>query len=223
MSTATPPQISVPDEQRLVLYNVDWATYQRLLHDLDGRHLRLNYDRGRLEIMTTSSRHERWKKLLARFFEVLTEELNVPILGLGSFTFQREDLDRGLEPDECWYIAHEPDVRDREQIDLDVDPPPDLVVEIEVSRSVINRLGILGALGVPEIWRFDGQILTVMRLTEDGRYEACEQSPTFPQLPLSGLLEHLLRRGQIDETSLIREFRAWVRETVIDQNPASQS
>jgi len=223
MSTATLPPISVPDEQRLVLYNVDWATYQRLLLDLDGRHLRLNYDRGRLEIMTTSSRHKRWKKLLARFFEVLTQELNLPILGLGSFTFQREDLDRGLEPDECWYIAHEREVRDREQIDLSVDPPPDLVVEIEVSRSVIDRLGILGALGVPEIWRFDGERLTLMRLTDDGRYETCEQSPTFPQLPLAGLVEHLLRRGQVDETSLIRAFRAWVRESVIGQNPASQS
>lgn len=215
MSTATLPPISVPDEQRLVLYNIDWATYQRLLVDLDGRHLRLNYDRGRLEIMTTSSRHARWKTLLARFFDVLTEELNIPILGLGSFTFQREDLDRGLEPDECWYVAHEREVRDREQIDLSVDPPPDLVVEIEVSRSVIDRLQILGALGVPEIWRFDGAKLTVMRLADDRHYEACEQSPTFPQLPLAGLVEHILRRGQTDETSLIRAFHAWVRETVI--------
>jgi Uma2 family endonuclease len=222
MSTTTRPPISVPEEQRLVLYNVDWGTYQRLLHDLDGRHLRLNYDRGRLEIMTTSSRHERWKTLLARFFEVLTEELNVPILGLGSFTFQREDLDRGLEPDECWYIAHEADVRDREEIDLEVDPPPDLVVEIEVSRSVIDRLSLLAALGVPEIWRFDGERLVVMRLNEAGRYEECEQSPTFPQLPLTGLVEHLQLRGQIDETTLIRAFRKWARETIVAKSPNSQ-
>lgn len=101
-------------EQCLVLYDVDWQMYDRLLHDLEGRHLRWNYDRGRLEIMTTSPQHERLKKLLARLFETLTLELNVPIAGFGSFAFRREDLERGLEPDECWYVEHEFQIRGRE-------------------------------------------------------------------------------------------------------------
>jgi Uma2 family endonuclease len=219
MSTATLPPITVPDEQRFVLYGVDWATYERLLHDLEGRHVRLNYDRGQLEFLTTSSKHERWKKLLARFLEVLTEELNLPVLGQGNFTFRRKDLEKGLEPDECWYIAHEREVRDREEIDLNIDPPPDLVVEIEVSRSVVDRLGILASLGVPEVWRFDGKRLSVMLLSESGRHEECDHSPTFPRLPLAEVVKHLQQRGQVDETSLIRSFRAWVRETVVDSIP----
>jgi Uma2 family endonuclease len=211
MSTAVLPVPSAP-EQRLLLHNVDWSTYDRLLHALEGHHLRLNYDRGRLEIMTTSSGHERWKTLLARFFEIFTLELNIPILGVGNFTCRREDLERGLEPDECWYIEHEADVRGREQIDLDVDPPPDLVVEIEVSRSVLDRLGILAALGVPEVWRFDGKRLSVLLLAADGRYVEADHSPTFPAIPLSGFVEHLNRRGTVDETTLVRSFQSWVRQ-----------
>lgn len=213
MSTALFPVPSAA-EQRLLLHNVDWATYDRLLHDLEGHHLRLNYDRGRLEIMTTSSDHERWKTLLARFFEILTLELNVPIMGVGNFICRREDLERGLEPDECWYIAHESVVRGRHQIDLDVDPPPDLVVEIEVSRSVLDRLGILAALGVPEVWRYDGKRLSVLLLDDSRTYIESDGSPTFPAIPLSGFVEHLNRRGTIDETTLVRAFQAWVRQFV---------
>jgi Uma2 family endonuclease len=213
MTTALQP-MTLPVEQRLLLHDVDWTTYERLLDDLEGHHLRLNYDRGQLEIMTTSSEHERWKKLLARFFEALTEELNLPILGVGNFTVRRKDLNRGLEPDECWYIAHEPDVRESEQIDLNIDPPPDLVVEIEVSRSAIDRLELFAALGIPELWRFDGRRLSVLVLGAEGRYGESGHSPTFPSIPLSGFAEYLGRRGQTDETTLVKSFRNWVRGVV---------
>lgn len=220
MSTATlAPPAAQPEEQRLLLYDVDWGTYEQLLHAFEGRHLRLTYDRGRLEIMTTSSLHERWKKLLARFFEMLTLELNIPILGVGNFNCRREEMLRGLEPDECWYITHEADVRDREPIDLDVDPPPDLVVEIEVSRSVLDRLSILAMLGVGEVWRYDGRSLTMLVLGDDGRYAERDHSPTLPMIPLAGIVEHLNRRGQTDETTLVRAFREWVKTVTADQTP----
>lgn len=203
-----------PTEQRLVLSNVDWPTYEKLLHDLDGRHLRLNYDRGRLEIMTVGSEHESIKKLLARLLETMTEVLNIPIRGLGNTTFRREDAERGLEPDECWYIEHEAQMRDRKSIDLLIDPPPDLVIEVEVSRSVVDRLGIFAALGVSEVWRCDGLTLTILALTAAGTYVQSDQSPTFPDIPIAGIVEHLNRRGQTDETSIVRSFRAWVSEIV---------
>ncbi|HLJ09953.1 MAG TPA: Uma2 family endonuclease [Planctomycetaceae bacterium] len=200
-----------PADQRLILSDVDWSTYERLLHDLDGRHLRFNFDQGQLEIMTVSAEHERVKKLLARLLEVLTEVLNIPILGLGNTTFRREDSSRGLEPDECWYIAHEPQMRERDTIDLTIDPPPDLVIEVEISRSVVDRMEIYGALGVPEVWRCDGRSLTVEVLADEGTYIESEHSPTFPNVPLAGFVEHLNRRGRIDETSIIRSFREWAR------------
>jgi Uma2 family endonuclease len=202
-----------PADQRLLLSDVDWPTYDRLLHDLEGRHLRFNFDRGQLEIMTVSPEHERTKKLLARLFETLTEVLNIPILGLGNTTFRREDAARGLEPDDCWYIAHEAQMRERDSIDMFIDPPPDLVIEIEISRSVLDRMEIYSALGVPEIWRCDGRTLTIAVLTDAG-YAESDHSPTFPNIPLSGIVEHLSLRSQIDETSIIRAFRAWVARVV---------
>lgn len=210
MSTVASPSA----EQRLLLSCVDWTTYDRLLHDLDGRHLRLTYLGGELEIMTVSPEHERAKKLLARLLEALTEELDVPILSLGNTTFRREELARGLEPDECWYIRHEAEMRNKTEIDLASDPPPDLVIEVEVSRSVLDRLGIYASLGVPEVWRCDGETLRVLVLGAGGGYTEQERSPTFPQLPLDGLMGFLAQRGQVDETRLVKSFRAWVRSTL---------
>jgi Uma2 family endonuclease len=202
-----------PADQRLLLSEVGWSTYDRLLHDLEGRHLRFNFDRGQLEIMTVSAEHERIKKLLARLLETLTEVLNVPILSLGNTTFRREDAARGLEPDECWYVGHEAQMRERDAIDLLIDPPPDLVIELEISRSVLDRMEIYAALGVPEVWRCDGRNLTVAILTGEG-YAESDHSPTFPNIPLSGIVEHLNLRSQADETSIIRAFRAWVGQVV---------
>jgi len=205
---------TVPPEQRQILSGVDWARYESLLREYEGRHFRLTYDRGTLEIMTVSSWHERAKTILARMLEALTEELDIPILGLGSLTLRDEDIARGLEPDECWYIQHEEIVRDKEQIDLQRDPPPDLVVEVEVSRSVLDRLHIYAALKVPEVWRFDGQTLIVCLLGSDGEYTESDKSPTFPQLPLHGLAPFFAQLGKIDQTRLIKSFRAWVRATL---------
>jgi Uma2 family endonuclease len=200
-----------PTDQRLLLSDVDWSTYERLLRDLEGRHLRFNFDRGQLEIMTDSPEHERIKKLLARLLEAMTEELNIPILSLGNTTFRREESARGLEPDECWYIGHEAEMRERNTIDLVIDPPPDLVIEIEISRGVLDRLDIYAALGVPEVWRCDGPNLTVEVLSDEGQYVESDRSPTFPEIPLAGIVEHLNQRGRTDETSIIRSFRAWVQ------------
>jgi Uma2 family endonuclease len=203
--------ITLPAEQRLFLSGVDWSTYDGLLHQLDGRHLRLTYLEGDLEIMTVSPEHERAKKLIARFLEALTEELDIPILSLGNTTYRREDAARGLEPDECWYLQHEALMRDKTEIDLATDPPPDLVIELEISRSVLDRLEIYAALGVPEVWRFDGQALHICVLDADGTYTETDRSPTFPKLPVDGLSQFFAQRGQIDETSLVKSFRAWVR------------
>ncbi|HEY2251744.1 MAG TPA: Uma2 family endonuclease, partial [Planctomycetaceae bacterium] len=148
-----------------------------------------------------------------RLLETLTEVLDIPILSLGNTTFRREDSARGLEPDECWYIGHEEQMRGRDSIDLLIDPPPDLVIEIEISRSVLDRMDIYAALGVPEVWRCDGRSITVAVLAGDG-YTESDHSPTFPNVPLSGIVEHLNLRNQTDETSIVRAFRAWISRTV---------
>lgn len=208
MATLAP----APAEQRLRLSDVDWPTYEMLLQRFAGRHLRITYDRGEIEIMVVSPRHERAKTILRRFVDVLTVELNVPVVSLGNTTFRREDLERGLEPDECWYIAHEAQMRDADEIDLTVDPPPDLAIEVEVTQSLLNRMSIYARLGVPEIWRYNGERLSFCVLGSEGQYTETDRSPTFPQITTADLMRFLNRRGQTDETQLVKDFRTWVQE-----------
>src|SRR5205807_982439 len=162
-------------------------------------------------VMTLSSRHENRKKRLGRMVETLTEELTIEIASFGSMTCRREDLDRGLEADELYWIEHEAMVRDRDEIDLTIDPPPDLALEIEISRSSLDRLAIYAALQIPEVWRWDGETLTVMLLTARGTYRASRSSQAFPFLPLAEFAK-FLARTDVSETQLIRSFRRWVRK-----------
>jgi Uma2 family endonuclease len=174
--------------------------------------LRMTYDQGSLEFMTTSPRHEIYKKWLARFIETLAEEFNLPLATAGNMTFQRRDLQRGLEGDDCFWIAHESQVRGRLDWDPSRDPPPDLVVEIEISRSVLDRLGILAALRVPEVWCYDGNVLRVLVLQADGTYLRVERSPTFPAIPLEELHRFLEPNQTTDYLGVIRGFRTWIRQ-----------
>lgn len=124
-------------------------------------------------------------------------------------THRREDLERALEGDECYWIAHEHAVRGKIDLDLEIDPPPDLFLEIEISRSLLDRMGILAAMGVPEVWRWDGETLRVCLLTQEGGYRESDKSLAFPFLPLDEFAAFLNKTGQ-SETQLIKSFRAWV-------------
>ncbi len=200
-------------EQRLLLHNVSWDAYRAIgeaLRDRPG--LRMTYDRGSLEFMTTSPEHEKLKKRLARLIETLAEECGFTIEPAGNMTFRREDLQRALEPDDCFWIAHEPQVRGKADWDPGRDPPPDLALEIEISRSAVSRMGIYAALGVPEVWRFDGEALKVHLLQPDGSYQAADQSPTFSRIPPAELVRFAQLNEATDYLSLIRSFRTWVRE-----------
>ena len=196
---------------RVLLRNISWQTYQDLLKDLEEQPgIRLSYDRGLLDIMAPSPPHENYKKVLGRFVETLTEELNIEIKSLGSLTCKREDLARGLEPDQCYYIQNEAVVRTLDEIDFNQDPPPDLVIEIDISSSSINRLSLYAALGVLEVWRYDARAITIYRL-EGESYQVCDRSPTFPQITPAEITRFLELRKTMGETSLIRSFRKWVR------------
>ena len=198
----------------VVLKNISWQTYESLVNELaEQRGIRLTYDRGTLEIMTPSARHEGNKQILGRFVETVTEELNVEIRSLGSLTCRREDLERGLEPDQCYYIENEEIVRSLNQINLNQDPPPDLVIEIDITSSSINRLELYASLGVPEVWRYDGSRLIFYQL-EAQEYVEREVSPHFPFLSPSEIMGFLERQKDVGETSMIRGFRQWVRSQI---------
>jgi Uma2 family endonuclease len=198
---------------------VDWGTYRTISDALKGRHLRLTYDRGTLELMTISPLHGKCSRLLGRLIIALTEELGLRVSGFGDMTCDREDLERGVEPDECFYLEHEPEVRDRDTIDFRTDPPPDLVAEIDITRNSRRRLVVYAALGVPEVWVYDGTALQVLRRDPQGEYQVAEQSRHFPQIPVQQLANFLARRTHTDENSLLREFRVWVRERLAAPPP----
>jgi Uma2 family endonuclease len=209
------PRVKVGAVQRLVLYGEPWSSYTRLLRMFEGRRrLRITYDRGALEIMTVSPPHEHAKQLLGRFIEVLTEELGLPLASYGNLTMRRRRRQRGLEPDQCYWIQNEGASRNLQVFDLRLTPPPDLVIEVEVSRSALNRMGIYAALGAPEVWCFDGQALTFQSLGPNKQYAPASRSRAFPQLAPSDLVPFLALRGQVEENALIRQFRAWVRQSL---------
>ena len=203
--------VTTPSSQ-VLLSNVSWTTYQSLIRDLESEPgKRLTYDQGVLEIMVPLPPYESYKTLLGRMVEVTTEETETEIRSLGSTTWNREDLRKGLEADECYYIQNELAVRGRDAIDLMTDPPPDLAIEVDITSSSMDRMAIYRALGVPEVWRFDGEALTVYWLV-DGAYCERERSRALPLLTRGDILRFLGASGTMGETSWVRAFRKWVIE-----------
>lgn len=200
----------------LYLPEVSWQTYVNLRRESDnsGRHLRITFDQGRMEIMSPSQKHKHKKTLIGRMIETYTEELNIPINSSGSTTFQDELAEKGLEPDECYYVQNEAAVRGLDDIKLGIDPPPDLAIEVDITTSVIKRLPIYAAFGFPEVWRYRKGLIEVHVLGEGGQYYLSDSSRCFPNLPVANLADFLTTKGQTDETTWIRGFRAWVRETL---------
>jgi Uma2 family endonuclease len=200
------------DEQRLRLSLVSWEKYEQMAAWFEGRHVRLTYDRGELEIMTVSHQHEYEKRLIGRLLDALTEELKIEIHPAGSMTFKREDLDRGLEPDDCFWVEHQPQMRGVRQYDPQQHPPPDLALEVEVSRSAMDRMGIYAAMKVPEVWRWNGETLSFW-LLKRGKYVASPISRSFPMLSADEIVRFVRLEATMDgQTSLLLAFREWVRE-----------
>jgi Uma2 family endonuclease len=167
--------------------------------------------------MTPLDPHEGNKKLLGRLVETLTEELNIEVRSLGSRTCQRQDLNRGFEPDQCYYIQNESLVWDKEQIDLQQDPPPDLIIEIDITSSSINQLELYRAFLVPEVWRYDGKNITFYQL-EGESYRETDNSPTFPFLSKSDIMHFLELKKTTRENAWIGLFRKWVKSQIPTAN-----
>ena len=201
-------------DRRFLLTGIRWATYEALLADVGDRPIRLTFSGGDLEIMSPGSLHDRYKHRFVRLIVALTEELEVPIDGCASTTLRSALLEKGLEPDEAFYVRNEPKVRGKMRMDLEVDPPPDLAIEIEITSSSVDREEIHAALGVPELWRHDGDTPRVFRLGAAGKYEPVESSPSFPYLPLGEFAPFIDPVDGEGQTAWAKRFRACVRERV---------
>ena len=207
---APPRPSSSPPAQGVVLQGITWETYLKMLAEMgDHRACRLAYRQGRLEITMPSDWHESSKKLLERMLEALTEELDQPLKSFGSTTLNREDLRQGAEPDSCYYIQSASQIVGR-RIDLERDPP-DLVLEVDISSPSTQRMEIYAQLGVAELWRYVQGEVQILRL-ENGKFVACDPSPTFPIVSTVVLNEFLQAAETQDETAWIRSWRCWIRE-----------
>ena len=197
--------------QRVILRQVSWETYERLLTEHEQcSSPRFTYDRGVLEIMSPSIKHERLNRSIATLCEVIAEELHIELDNAGSTTFKREDVARGFEPDSCFYVQNVERVREREQIDLTVGPPPDLVIEIDISSSSLDRFPIFANIGVPEVWRYDGTRLTIFTLRA-GTYQEVAASAVFPGVTSQIISQFMAEGATMPHTAWLRRVRVWAR------------
>ncbi|HAA28879.1 MAG TPA: hypothetical protein DCE56_15830 [Cyanobacteria bacterium UBA8553] len=204
-------RITVPPGQRVLLCNVSWQEFEAILEDLgEHRASRVAYDNGTLEIMTPLPEHETNKELVSDLVKALLEELDIEFCPLGSTTFKNEEMNKGIEPDNCFYIQNEAVVRGKNRLDLTVDPPPDLVLEIDLTSR--THPSIYEALGVPELWRFENGKLQI-NLLQEKKYIKCEYSQNFPNLPLIEIIPQYLNQCRtLGRNKTMRAFRTWVRE-----------
>jgi Uma2 family endonuclease len=203
----------VTSETRTVLENISWDTFVDLAEQRRGSVPRMTYDNGVLELMSPLRQHEHIGCLIGRLVETYTEVLGIEIQSVASTTFKRRDLKKAFEADESYYIQNADLIRHKEEIDLTQDPPPDLVIEVEITSSAIKKLKLFAAMGVPEVWRHDGQQLQMFHLMKS-KYELMDGSLALPKLAPAAIHEVLDKRLALGETQLIREFRASIVKNI---------
>lgn len=208
-TSISPPPLM--QEQRVVMSNVSWETYEGLLAaNISSSSPRITYDQGVLEIANLSFKHEDLTAIVAAIAELVAEECGIEFEKLGSATFRRRDFKKGAEPDGCFYIQNVERIRGKEEVDLLVDPPPDLVVEVEVTNPAVDKLPIWARLGVPELWLTDGQGVRILQLS-GGEYEPVKQSQALPLLSETVLSEFLEQRKTLTMLAWRKMVRQWAR------------
>ena len=201
----------LPAGGTLILTDVPWEEYEQLLANLgDGYSARITYDNGRLEIMSPSFKHENYGLLLARLADAIAYEMNTVLESFGSTTYRQQWLERGVEPDQCFYVQNAARIIGNERIDLAIDPPPDIVVEIDLSHESTTKLKIYAGMRVPEVWCYDERCMHIHQLTDQG-YVEVSASLAFPVLTSHALAQFLEQSKTEGQTATLRSFRDWLR------------
>ncbi|MHC5543338.1 Uma2 family endonuclease [Singulisphaera rosea] len=205
-----------PQAAPFLFQDVSWEDYEAMLRIVGDGPVRVTYDLGRMELVSPTYRHENVGYLLGRLVDILAEELDIAIEGAGTTTFKRPDLSKGVEPDQCYWLRENARrMCDKAQLDLAVDPPPDLVVQVDISSGSLPRIRIFGAIGIPEVWRYDGTSLQFLHLQDDGAYHSADTSWCFPALTLGEAREFLEKAKGIDKTAWSRSVRASIRASIV--------
>lgn len=211
-----PAKIKVEPGQRFVLWQIGWDAYEKFLNALENHRIRTTYDRGDLELMSPLPIHEAITYWFRHFMQALAEELDFSCWPVGGPTLRRHDLNRGLEPDDCYYLVNAAKVENWATLHMDRDPPPDLALEVEITTSCLDRMGVYAGLGIPEVWRFDGEAWRVHLLGADRAYQESPTSAALPYLPVAEimpLMNESLHIGDLRER--LRILRRWARERAL--------
>jgi Uma2 family endonuclease len=198
----------LPEGATLVLQQFTWPDYQRLVHDLMDRHrLRVTYDGGRVEIMSTLSEHEEYSVLIDRLVFTFGEQFHLDVEPRGRTTWSREVLDRGLEADSCYYVTNASRIIGIRRLSLDSDPPPDIALEIDITNESLSKFPIYAAFKVPEIWRYDSRHMYFYELSGES-YVKISESRVLPGLTTSMLVRAIERSMTEGQTAAVHAFRA---------------
>ena len=197
--------LTIP-EKRIVFYHLNWQKYQNIIEALgENRTARIIYDRGLLEITMPLEEHEFAREIIGLFIRILVFELGLKIKTLGSTRLSYPELDRGAEPDNCYYIQNQSKVAGK-KLDLAQDPSPDLVVEVDITHTDINKLNLYASMGIPEFWRYNGEVLRIYQL-QNKKYIEVETSPTFPRIEKTKFYE-FIAQSKFDEVEAEKKLRA---------------
>ncbi|MFN4955666.1 MAG: Uma2 family endonuclease [Aphanizomenon sp.] len=202
-------RVHVPPGQRVLLENVTWKELETIIAELgEHRAARIAYDRGILEIMSPLPEHQFDKEIISDLVKALLEQLDVEFISLGSTTFKNQFMEQGIEPDQCFYIQNEAVIRGKKRLDLTIDPPPDLALEIDITSR--THLNIYEGLKVPEVWRFENGILQI-NILENGVYVESKSSLNFANLPLIAVIPQYLENSRtIGRNATLKAFRNWL-------------
>lgn len=206
-------QIVIRPGHQILLKDINWFMFETLVKELGNeRASRISYSKGMLEIMTPLAVHEDNKTIIGNLVEIILEELEIEFRALGSTLFQHEAMNQAIEPDECFYIQQEAQIRGKQWIDLAIDPPPDLAIEIDLTYR--THFDNYEQLGIPELWRYNGEQLEISVL-QNKQYICSNTSPQFPSLPIQKMIPHYIKKSQeIGRNGTMKEFRAWVKEQI---------
>lgn len=206
--------LTIPVGQSILLENVTWQAFEILLVELgDHRAARVAYDEGILEIMAPLPEHEYYKEAIGVLVQDLADVVDIDYETLGSTTWKRQDLLAGVEPDNCFYFQNEAVIRGKLDFDLSKDPPPDLVLEIDVTHKSLDRFPIYARLGVPEIWRYEKRQIKIYQLQGNG-YVETYTSLTFPLIPVQQIIPFIQQHRAGGKKFMRRAFRDWVKQQI---------
>jgi Uma2 family endonuclease len=206
-------QLRIQPGQQLLLEDVSWQQFENILAELgEHRAARISYSHGFLEIMVPLPEHEKAKEIIGDLVKILLEARQIAFESLGSTTLKNDRMAQGVEPDACFYIQNQTAVIGKNCLDLSIDPPPDLAIEIDLtSRTQLDNYQILG---VPELWRYGKQGLQI-HVLENGKYVESNFSPTFPDIPIIELVNQYVQQSQVSgRTQAIQAFRNWLRDNI---------